>query len=69
MRPSHSAGAPSTNVALPEVLITLLTFAAALLLAPAGKRPAVVGILDPVPADGYLRHLASPFTAPARTPV
>jgi sterol desaturase/sphingolipid hydroxylase (fatty acid hydroxylase superfamily) len=29
---------------------------------PAGKRPSGFGIHDPVPADGYLRHLAYPFT-------
>jgi sterol desaturase/sphingolipid hydroxylase (fatty acid hydroxylase superfamily) len=35
---------------------------------PRGTRPSGFGIHDPVPADGYLRHLAYPFTKPARTP-
>jgi sterol desaturase/sphingolipid hydroxylase (fatty acid hydroxylase superfamily) len=33
---------------------------------PRGKRPRGFGIPDPVPQVGYLRHLAYPFTAPAR---
>jgi sterol desaturase/sphingolipid hydroxylase (fatty acid hydroxylase superfamily) len=33
---------------------------------PAGKRPRGFGIHDPVPQDGYLRHVAYPFTAAAR---
>jgi sterol desaturase/sphingolipid hydroxylase (fatty acid hydroxylase superfamily) len=33
---------------------------------PAGKTPRGFGIDDPVPADGYLRHLAYPFTAAGR---
>jgi sterol desaturase/sphingolipid hydroxylase (fatty acid hydroxylase superfamily) len=33
---------------------------------PRGRRPTGFGIHDPVPADGYLRHLAYPFTANAR---
>ncbi len=34
---------------------------------PAGKRPSGFGIDDPVPNDGYLQHLAYPFTVAART--
>ncbi len=33
---------------------------------PKGARPSGFGIHDPVPADGYLRHLAYPFTRAAR---
>ena len=33
---------------------------------PKGKRPVGFGIQDPVPQVGYLRHLAYPFTKPAR---
>ena len=33
---------------------------------PKGKRPDGFGIHDPVPQVGYLRHLAYPFTRPAR---
>jgi sterol desaturase/sphingolipid hydroxylase (fatty acid hydroxylase superfamily) len=36
---------------------------------PKGKRPVGFGIHDPVPQVGYLRHLAYPFTAPARAGV
>jgi sterol desaturase/sphingolipid hydroxylase (fatty acid hydroxylase superfamily) len=36
---------------------------------PKGKRPAGVGIHDPVPQVGYLRHLAYPFTKPPRAGV
>jgi len=36
---------------------------------PRGKRPFGFGIHDPVPQIGYLRHLAYPFTKPARTGV
>jgi sterol desaturase/sphingolipid hydroxylase (fatty acid hydroxylase superfamily) len=36
---------------------------------PKGKRPVGFGIHDPVPQVGYLRHLAYPFTRPARTGV
>jgi sterol desaturase/sphingolipid hydroxylase (fatty acid hydroxylase superfamily) len=34
---------------------------------PKGRRPAGFGTHDPVPEDGYLRHLAYPFTRAART--
>jgi len=34
---------------------------------PKGERPTGFGIHDPVPDVGYLRHLAYPFTKPART--
>jgi sterol desaturase/sphingolipid hydroxylase (fatty acid hydroxylase superfamily) len=34
---------------------------------PKGKRPTGFGIHDPVPQDSYLRHLAYPFTKPARS--
>ncbi|MCJ7673213.1 MAG: sterol desaturase family protein, partial [Acidimicrobiia bacterium] len=33
---------------------------------PKGERPTGFGIHDPVPEIGYLRHLAYPFTKPAR---
>jgi sterol desaturase/sphingolipid hydroxylase (fatty acid hydroxylase superfamily) len=33
---------------------------------PKGQRPSGFGINDPVPADGYLSHMAYPFTAAAR---
>jgi sterol desaturase/sphingolipid hydroxylase (fatty acid hydroxylase superfamily) len=33
---------------------------------PKGARPAAFGTRSPVPADGYLRHLAYPFTRAAR---
>jgi sterol desaturase/sphingolipid hydroxylase (fatty acid hydroxylase superfamily) len=33
---------------------------------PKGKRPSGFGTSDPVPPVGYLRHLAYPFTRPAR---
>jgi sterol desaturase/sphingolipid hydroxylase (fatty acid hydroxylase superfamily) len=33
---------------------------------PKGERPTGFGIHDPVPDVGYLRHLAYPFTRPAR---
>ncbi len=33
---------------------------------PKGRRPAGFGVHDPVPEDGYLRHLAYPFTRAAR---
>ncbi len=36
---------------------------------PRSKRPVGFGIHDPVPQVGYLRHLAYPFTKPARTGV
>jgi sterol desaturase/sphingolipid hydroxylase (fatty acid hydroxylase superfamily) len=36
---------------------------------PKGRRPVGFGIHDPVPQVGYLRHLAYPFTKPARTGV
>ncbi len=36
---------------------------------PKGKHPVGFGIHDPVPQVGYLRHLAYPFTKPARTGV
>jgi sterol desaturase/sphingolipid hydroxylase (fatty acid hydroxylase superfamily) len=36
---------------------------------PRSKRPVGFGIHDPVPQVGYLRHLAHPFTKPARTGV
>jgi sterol desaturase/sphingolipid hydroxylase (fatty acid hydroxylase superfamily) len=35
---------------------------------PKGRRPVGFGTRSPVPADGYLRHLAYPFTRTARTP-
>jgi sterol desaturase/sphingolipid hydroxylase (fatty acid hydroxylase superfamily) len=35
---------------------------------PKDKRPVGFGIHDPVPRDGYLQHLAYPFTKPARAP-
>jgi sterol desaturase/sphingolipid hydroxylase (fatty acid hydroxylase superfamily) len=35
---------------------------------PKGRRPVGFGTHSPVPADGYLRHLAYPFTRAARTP-
>jgi sterol desaturase/sphingolipid hydroxylase (fatty acid hydroxylase superfamily) len=34
---------------------------------PKGRRPVGFGTRSPVPADGYLRHLAYPFTRAART--
>ena len=34
---------------------------------PKGARPEGLGTRSPVPADGYLRHLAYPFTAVARS--
>jgi sterol desaturase/sphingolipid hydroxylase (fatty acid hydroxylase superfamily) len=34
---------------------------------PKDKRPTAFGIHDPVPQDGWLRHLAYPFTKQART--
>jgi sterol desaturase/sphingolipid hydroxylase (fatty acid hydroxylase superfamily) len=34
---------------------------------PKGQRPTGFGTRAPVPADGYLRHLAYPFTGAART--
>lgn len=33
---------------------------------PSGKHPTAFGIHDPVPQDGYLRHIAYPFTKAAR---
>jgi sterol desaturase/sphingolipid hydroxylase (fatty acid hydroxylase superfamily) len=33
---------------------------------PRGERPVAFGTRAPVPSDGYLRHLAYPFTAPAK---
>jgi sterol desaturase/sphingolipid hydroxylase (fatty acid hydroxylase superfamily) len=35
---------------------------------PKEKRPVGFGIHDPVPQVGYLKHLAYPFTKPARSP-
>jgi sterol desaturase/sphingolipid hydroxylase (fatty acid hydroxylase superfamily) len=35
---------------------------------PKEKRPVGFGIHDPVPEVGYLKHLAYPFTKPARSP-
>ena len=35
---------------------------------PKDRRPTGFGIHDPVPQDGYLRHLAYPFTEAARPP-
>jgi sterol desaturase/sphingolipid hydroxylase (fatty acid hydroxylase superfamily) len=35
---------------------------------PKGRRPVGFGTHSPVPADGYLRHLAYPFTRAARSP-
>jgi sterol desaturase/sphingolipid hydroxylase (fatty acid hydroxylase superfamily) len=36
---------------------------------PRDRRPVGFGTRSPVPADGYLRHLAYPFTRAARAPV
>ena len=35
---------------------------------PKGRRPAAFGVEDPVPAVGYLAHLAYPFTGAAQPP-
>ena len=35
---------------------------------PKGRRPAAFGVEDPVPAAGYLAHLAYPFTGAAQRP-
>ena len=36
---------------------------------PKDRRPVAFGTRSPVPADGYLRHLAYPFTRAARAPI
>ncbi len=35
---------------------------------PKDRRPSGFGVIDPVPQDGWLRHLAYPFTRAARAP-
>ncbi len=35
---------------------------------PRAKRPTGFGVQDPVPRDGYLRHMAYPFSVAARAP-
>ena len=56
------ADARDTNFGLPVVD---KIFGTAYL--PKGRRPAGFGTRSPVPPDGYLRHLAYPFTRAART--
>jgi sterol desaturase/sphingolipid hydroxylase (fatty acid hydroxylase superfamily) len=58
------ADARDTNFGLPVVD---KIFGTAYL--PKGARPTCFGTRAPVPPDGYLRHLAYPFTRAARTTV
>jgi sterol desaturase/sphingolipid hydroxylase (fatty acid hydroxylase superfamily) len=64
LAPRHHGEARDKNFGLPAIDTLFGTP-----YIPKGRRPIGFGIHDPVPQAGYLRHLAYPFTKPARTGV